>query len=401
MIKIRLFYIILALILASLNLRPSITSISPLMSTIQNELDISGVTASLLTALPVLCMGIFAPLSVKLSRRWGNEGAIAVALILIGAGTALRVFVASTPSLMFTAFLAGVGIALAGPLLSSFIKQYFPARVASMVGIYSTAMAVGASFSVGLSVPLQNALGGSWRGSLAVWALLAVIALPIWLALAISGRRNRQYGQTAAANDASFPVTKMRAWVLTLFFGLVSAIFYSLTAWLAPAVQSHGYTKETAASIQTWFTIISLPSTLLIPMFVQRFQKRLFWLVGCALMELIGVLMLNLSVSPWIVAIPLGIGAGGLFPIALMLPIDETDNASEASSWSAMAQSGGYILGAIGPLAIGWMHDASGSFVYAFYGLAVIIVLQIMVQLVIGNKKRSKSVFKNMEYEGN
>ncbi|MFM9281966.1 MFS transporter [Paenibacillus jiagnxiensis] len=301
---------------------------------------------------------------------------------------------------MFTAFLAGVGIALAGPLLSSFIKQYFPARVASMVGIYSTAMAVGASFSVGLSVPLQNALGGSWRGSLAVWALLAVIALPIWLALAITGRRNRQYGQTAAANDASFPVKKMRAWVLTLFFGLVSAIFYSLTAWLAPAIQSHGYTKETAGSIQTWFTIISLPSTLLIPMFVQRFQKRLFWLVGCALMELIGVLMLNLSVSPWIVAIPLGIGAGGLFPIALMLPIDETDNASEASSWSAMAQSGGYILGALGPLGIGWLHDASGSFVYAFYGLAVIIVLQIMVQLVIGNKKSSNSASKNMEYQG-
>ncbi|MDN8590627.1 MFS transporter [Paenibacillus sp. 11B] len=388
----KLFYIVLALILASLNLRPSITSISPLMSTIQSDLGINGITASLLTTLPVLCMGIFAPFSVKLSRRWGNEGAIVLALILIGVGTALRLFVGATPLMMFTSFLSGVGIALAGPLLSSFIKQYFPTRVAVMVGIYSTAMVVGASISVGLSVPLQNILGGSWKGSLSLWALLAVIALPIWVKLALSARKVRQSGQISALNVEALPVKNSRAWILTMFFGLMAAIFYSLTAWLAPAIQSQGYTKETAGSIQTLFTLISLPSTLLIPMLVHRYQRRVFWLVGCALMELIGILMLNLSVSPWLAAIPLGIGAGGLFPIALMLPIDETNNAQEASAWSAMTQSGGYILGALGPLGIGWLHDATGSFIQAFYGLAIIIVLQIMVQLAIGNKKSSPAV---------
>jgi CP family cyanate transporter-like MFS transporter len=106
-------------------------------------------------------------------------------------------------------------------------------------------------------------------------------------------------------------------------------------------------------------------------------------------MELVGVLMLNLSVSPWLAAIPLGIGAGGLFPIALMLPIDETRSTQEASAWSAMTQSGGYMLGALGPLLIGWIHDATDSFVQAFYVLAIIIVLQIIAQLVIGNPKKS------------
>lgn len=393
----KLFYIVLALILASLNLRPPITSISPLMSTIQSDLGISGITASLLTTLPVLCMGIFAPFSVKLSRRWGNEGAIVLALILIGMGTALRLFVGATPLMMFTSFLSGVGIALAGPLLSSFIKQYFPTRVAAMVGLYSTAMVVGASFSVGLSVPLQNILGGSWRGSLAIWALIAVIALPVWMRLALVARKDRQSGQISTVNVEALPVKNSRAWVLTLFFGLMAAIFYSLTAWLAPAIQSQGYTKETAGSIQTLFTLISLPSTLFIPMLVHRYQRRVFWLVGCASMELIGVLMLNLSVSPWLAAIPLGIGAGGLFPIALMLPIDETNNAQEASAWSAMTQSGGYILGALGPLALGWLHDTTGSFVQAFYGLATIIVLQIIVQLAIGNKKSSPAVHDKSE----
>lgn len=396
----KLFYIVFALILASLNLRPPITSISPLMSTIQHDLGLSGMTASLLTTLPVLCMGIFAPFSVRISRRWGNEGAIVLALILIGLGTGLRLFVGATPLMMFTSFLSGLGIALAGPLLSSFIKQYFPNRVAAMVGIYSTAMVMGASISVGLSLPLQHALGGSWKGSLATWALLAGIALPIWLKLAYSARTERQSGQTSAVIHAPLPVKNRRAWVLTLFFGLMAAIFYSLTAWLAPAIQSQGYSQETAGNIQTLFTLISLPSTLFIPMLVHRYQRRVFWLVGCASLELIGVLMLNLSVSPWLAAIPLGIGAGGLFPIALMLPIDETNTAQEASSWSAMTQSGGYILGALGPLAIGWLHDLTGSFVQAFYGLAIIIVLQIIVQIVIGNKKISKVVDHEQELKG-
>jgi len=230
-----------------------------------------------------------------------------------------------------------------------------------------------------------------------MWALLAVIALPIWMKLALSARKEQQSGQISAVNVEALPVKNSRAWVLTLFFGLMAAIFYSLTAWLAPAIQSQGYTKETAGSIQTLFTLISLPSTLLIPILVHRYQRRVFWLVGCALMELIGVLMLNLSVSPWLAAIPLGIGAGGLFPIALMLPIDETNNAQEASAWSAMTQSGGYILGALGPLTIGWLHDATGSFVQAFYGLAIIIVLQIIVQLAIGNKKSSPASYDKPE----
>lgn len=232
-----------------------------------------------------------------------------------------------------------------------------------------------------------------------MWALLAVIALPIWMILALSARKDRQTGRISTVNVEALPVKNSRAWVLTFFFGLMAAIFYSLTAWLAPAIQSQGYTKETAGSIQTLFTLISLPSTLFIPMLVHRYQRRVFWLVGCALMELIGVLMLNLSVNPWLAAIPLGIGAGGLFPIALMLPIDETNNAQEASAWSAMTQSGGYILGALGPLAIGWLHDTTGSFVQAFYGLAIIIVMQIMVQLAIGNKKALRRCMVNQSPE--
>ncbi|BBI34113.1 MFS transporter [Cohnella abietis] len=382
-------YLVFALILAALNLRPSITSIPPMLGTLQEQLGISGSIASLLTSLPVLCMGLFAPLAVKLNRKWGTEGAIAVALLLIGVGTAFRLFAGSILALLMTSFLAGLGIAIAGPLLSGYIKRHFSNRASAMVGVYSTAMVLGAVLSVWLSVPLQKLMNGSWNDSLAIWAVLAIIALPIWwrLALRMKKEKAKQTEQTRAVTIDTIPLKKYRAWVLTLFFGLMAAIFYSVTTWFAPAVQSMGYTKETAGNMQSMLTLISLPATLFIPMLVQRFQRRLLWLIVCSVLELIGVLMLNLSVSPWLAAIPLGIGTGGLFPLALMLPIEETRNAGEANAWSSMVQSGGYIMGAAGPFVVGRIHDVSDSFIQAFYVLAVMIVLQIIVQVVIGNKK--------------
>ncbi|MDF2658422.1 MAG: major facilitator superfamily transporter, partial [Paenibacillus sp.] len=56
----RTFYLLAAIFLAALNLRPVITSVAPLLQTIQANTGMSGVAASLLTTLPVLCMGVFA-----------------------------------------------------------------------------------------------------------------------------------------------------------------------------------------------------------------------------------------------------------------------------------------------------------------------------------------------------
>ncbi|WMM33733.1 MFS transporter, partial [Shouchella clausii] len=124
----RTIYFILALILASLNMRPAITSVAPLLDTIQQQLGMSGLASSLLTTLPVLCMGIFAPFAAKISQKIGLEKAIFLSLLLLTAATAVRGITGSVIVLIVTAFLAGIGIGIAGPLLSGFIKQYFPTR---------------------------------------------------------------------------------------------------------------------------------------------------------------------------------------------------------------------------------------------------------------------------------
>lgn len=378
--------LVMALFLASLNLRPAITSVSPLLERICGELDMNSATVSLLTSIPVLCMGIFSPLAVKLGLQWGMEKTLAIALGLIGVATVLRVFTMSAFFLLATAFLVGIGIAITGPLLSGFIKRHFPNKVASMIGVYSAAIVIGASLSAGLTVPLEGWMNGSWRMALASWAVLVILVLPIWWFFVLKKTEHKPQ-PIYSMNSGQLPWGNKRAWLLTFFFGLMAIEFYSITAWLAPAIKGMGYSKFNASILLTGFTVIQVPVGLIIPILIRRFPNRLFWLVGASLIELAGLLLISLTmVNPWISAILLGIGNGCLFPLALMLPIDETSNPQEASAWSAMTQSGGYVIGSFGPMLVGWFHDISKSYSKAFICLIIISILMIIVQLAIGAK---------------
>ena len=171
--KKKYILMIIALFIASLNLRPSINSIAPLLETIRTSLGMNASVASLLTSIPVLCMGLFAPVAVKFSGKWGIERVLGWSLLVIGVGTILRFFTDSTSFLLITAFIAGIGIAFAGPLLPGFIKRHFPKHVPSMIAIYTVALTLGAALSSSLIVPMQNSMN-SWQSALGIWAVTRI-----------------------------------------------------------------------------------------------------------------------------------------------------------------------------------------------------------------------------------
>ncbi|MEQ6356292.1 MFS transporter [Lysinibacillus sp. M3] len=380
---------IIAIILASFNLRPVITSVSPLLGTIRESLQMSAATASLLTSLAVLCMGLFAPFAIKLANRFSIERAIAYSLILIGLATAARFFAYSAWVMLLTAFLAGIGIAIAGPLLSGFIKQNFtnPSRI---VGIYSLALVVGASLGSGLSLPL-SALFHTWQASAASWAILAIIAVFFWWK-PIEKEPFTNTGSDASGSDNNLKklFTDQKAWLLTAFFGLMAFMFYTIMAWLPPIVEDMGYSKQQAGMMLTLLTVAQMPATFFVPILNNRFQHRAVWLVGCSLLELIGLSMLLFSVNPWLSSLFIGIGAGGLFSLGLTLPIDEAKNIKEASILAAMTQSVGFIFAALGPFFVGLVRDYTGSFTAATIGMLVIVIAMILIQIKIGNQKHQQ-----------
>ncbi|WP_156060702.1 CynX/NimT family MFS transporter [Bacillus altitudinis] len=370
----KIFYLA-ALFLAALNLRPIITSVASMMSMIQSDLGVSALTASLLTTLPVLCMGVFAPVATKLSRRFGLERTLFFSIFLITIATGLRGTSQTVTILLMTAFAGGVGISFAGPLLSSFIKKYF-LKSPGIVSVYSISMTVGAALASGLTIPIYLRSEHNLPLALSCWAILGVIAMILWLGLA---RQNQQ--ADLADVPLRLPLRNKKAIQFTLFFGFMSSMFYSLTAWISPIALDFGNSPQYAAMLLTIFTLIQIPVALLVPNIVNRLGKPKLFLILCSLSELIGLIFLLLPMPILPAVIFLGIGAGGLFPLALMLPIIETRTPEEAGTWSAMSQMGGYIMGGFGPFLIGLIFDISGHFQAAIVAMLAIVMLMIGVQL--------------------
>ncbi|WP_384423491.1 MFS transporter, partial [Streptomyces sp. NPDC057545] len=130
----------------------------------------------------------------------------------------------------------GIGIAVAGPLLSGFIKEKFPTKIGLMIGVYSVGMGTGASLSAGMTIPLQHVLKDSWNMALAFWSVFTIVALLFWYPVMRLDKTTKTHNK----QNNILPLKNKKVWLFTVFFGLQSGIFYCITTWLAPATQSVG-----------------------------------------------------------------------------------------------------------------------------------------------------------------
>lgn len=382
----RTYLYILALFFVSINLRIGITSISPLLETIRQDLNISNFSVSFLTAIPVFCMGTFALLTGKVIRKYGAEKSIMACLILIGFATCMRAFTSSISTLFASSLFIGIGIALAGPLLSGFIKEKFPTKIGLMIGIYSVGMGTGASLSAGLTIPLQHVLKDDWNMALAFWGVLTIIAIIFWYPV----MKRKKNTSTQDKKNNSLPLRNKKAWLFTIFFGLQSGIFYSITTWLAPANQNMGVSSEQAGTLITVFTVVQMICSFLIPTLADIYKNRALWLLGSICFVLVGLsLMIYPLTTPWIPSILLGIGLGGVFPLALMLPLYETKTSEDASAWTAMMQSGGYIMGGFIPVLAGIARDYFDGYTQVFIIMALLSFLLFLLTLVMNKRKKN------------
>lgn len=382
---------IAALFMASLNLRPTISSIAPILEVIRRDLGMNAFAASLLTSIPVLCMGFLSPLSIRLGKHIGFERGIACSLVMITGGSLLRMVAHTAPMLLLTAVLTGVGVAVMGPLLSGFIKKHFFRNIPMMIALYSMALSLGAALGASLSAPIQMKLH-SWQTALAFWALLAVAAVPVWYAVVKQQVFSPSVEAAEPSQTSALPWGNKKAWLLTFHFGLMALVFYSLMGWLPPMMESAGYSRFYAGMLLTMFALIQIPSGLVVHMLLKRFPSRLVWLLSASFLQLIGLILIFFATLPWLAALLCGFGCGMLFTLGTLLPIDEAANPHEAASWAAMTQSVGYLIGAIGPIFVGWVNDTTHKFDFAISGLIFITLILAMVQWLIVPRKAKSAV---------
>lgn len=379
--------VIVGIVLAAMNLRPAITSLGALLEEVRDGLGMSGTLAGLLTSVPPLCFAIFGVMAPRLAKRFGPSAVVCVGMAAIAAGLVLRPFIGGTAGFLAATALALAGIAVSNVLMPVIVKRWFPDRVGSMTGLYSMALALGTSLAAALTVPVTDGLGGRWQSGLAVWAVLAVVAVIPWIPLV------RDRSRTAAAvpehvsaavrrEDDGLRITSSpTAWALAVFFGLQATAAYITMGWMPQIFRDAGVPAGEAGVLLAVTMAMGVPLAFVIPRVATRLPNQgpvVIVLGACGLAGYAG-LFLAPAGGAWAWALLLGI-SNCAFPLALTMVGMRAKSSVGVAKLSAFAQSTGYLISIPGPLLVGVLYQHSGG-----WGLPLALMAGLMVpQIVIG-----------------
>lgn len=378
--------VVVGIVLSALNLRPAITSLGALLEEVRDGLGMSGSVAGLLTSVPPLCFAVFGVTAPRLARRFGPSAVVCAGMAAIAAGLVIRPYVGSTAGFVAASALALMGIAVSNVLMPVIVKRWFPDRVGSMTGLYSMALAAGTSLAAAVTVPLTDALGGSWQSGLAVWATIAAAAVLPWLPLlrdrGPAEPRPQEPAPGAETRQAPLRMTRSRtAWALAVFFGLQATAAYITMGWMPQIFRDAGVPAGTAGVLLAVTMVMGVPLAFVIPRVATRLPHQgpiVLVLGACGLAGYAGLYLAPAGGS-WAWAVLLGV-SNCAFPLALTMVGMRARSGPGVAQLSAFAQSTGYLISIPGPLLVGVLYQQSGG-----WGLPIALMAALMVpQMVVG-----------------
>jgi CP family cyanate transporter-like MFS transporter len=369
-----LVYLGVCVVLVGLNLRTVFSSFSAILPEITAAAGLPGWAVTALTTSPVTLLGVFAPFAPRLARRFGAENVLLGAMVLLTLGLVARGLplpgAGAVPLLLAGTVACGAAIALGNVLLPSIVKRDFQHRLGLMSGLYTTAICASAALGAGLTYPAFQATG-SWRASLAVWAVPAAAVVVLLVPVAL---RHHAAAGSAAADGQHSPWRSPVAWQVTLFMVFQAMMSFSVFAWLAPILRDRGIDGGTAGLIVAVSILLQMTGSLFAPVLAVRLRDQRVLNAVVALMagggfvlSIFGPLQLI-----WVWTGLLGLGQGSLTAVALTMIALRTHSASMAVRLSGMMQGVGYGLGSSGTFLVGQLLHWTGGFAAAGVMFAVV-----------------------------
>lgn len=380
-----------AVCLVAANMRPTITAVGPLLDQIGDDTGLAAGALGLLAAVPLLTWAVVSPLVHDLGRRFGVTRVVLWSLLLLAAGTVVRSLPGPTVSLWIGTALIGVALAVTNVLMPAVVKRDHPRRLAVVMAVYTALLGGLGALASGVAVPLSLVpIGGDpagWRFALLVTGgVLIPFAIAVW-AWAHRGTRvvrepvtERVRGGTGIWRDAV-------AWQVAAYMGLQSAVFYMTVTWLAAISTSTGRSPVVAGIDVMVYQIFALVGALLVPLALRGGRERFAPAVvpSLAIVGVIGLLAAPALILLW--APLIGLSSGASLGMSLTLMAIRARTHQGASALSGMSQSVGYAVAALGPIAFGALHSATGEWLWSLGLLLVVLLAQAVVGVLAGRDR--------------
>ncbi|WP_181798531.1 MFS transporter [Streptomyces sp. WELS2] len=379
-----------ALALLALNLRAPLTSVAPLLKPLRTDLHLSDTAVGVLTSLPVLCLGLFAFVAPRLGRRYSTRAVLTVSLLILTAGGLLRT-APSVAALFLGTVLVAAPIGVANVLIPGLIKRRFPQSVPRVSAFYSGALTFGAAGGPAVAVPLADATGSAWRAPLVLLVVPVALVTAVVVLIALD-RRPRAESGAGAPDSGGRPPGLWRnplAWQVTVFFGAQALLSYTVFGWLPTMWQDRGGSAASAGLALSLCSAVGVLGAWLLAVSGRRLadQRPAGVVVAC----LSGAGVVGVVAGPrslaWPAVVVLGLGLGAGFALALSLFALRSPDAPTTAALSAMGQGIGYLIGVLGPLGAGALHDVTGTWGWPLVVLLTACAVQIFVALPAGRAR--------------
>lgn len=368
-------------VLISANTRVAFGQIGPLAPVA----GFDAATVTVLGLIPPLVMGLFAPLAVVARRRLGEERALfaAGAVLLVGA----LVRMAGMPGLIAGTVIVSLATAVVNVLVPVFVRKRFaPERTGVMMGVYAMSMGAGSAVIAALMIPVWRASGESWPPAIGLAVIPALLAL---VGTVPQLRHASRPGTHAGATAHGRPkvLRTWTAWSSTIFFGIQTLLFYATLAWLPSILVAAGLADGSAGNMQALFIVGVAGGGLVAPILAAASvdqRPHILAIVAVCAAGFAGLLIAPDSV-PVVWALILGIGLGAGQAVAGVLYARRGRTPDHVAALSTVAQTGGYLIAATGPILASILHDATGSWTAPVTAFLVLLAVNAVASMRAGH----------------
>ncbi len=342
--RIRFFIIFL---LICTNLRMPFAAVDPLLLYLMREMGLDVAMSSLFALLPVIILGIAAPLAAFCTRYVRPSYIIIYALCFACLGIIWRSSGYGIGLFAGTVCI-GLGLGMSGTLILGLVKRVFPQRISIMTGVYTACVCLGTSLGSGLSAPITKDFG-NWQAGLLFWGIPLLLSALLFGIHSLGSSNLSRLSQTPPRASMIPLLTQKKAWMIALFYLFRVAGAWLLIVWLVTLMRQRGLSFTEAGSVLALATICEIPSALISHRVADMLGSRSKLMVLSLPLSIVGCIGLLLGPLEWwpAFAILFGVNIGFIFSLGINLIVASSKDEATTIALSGLSQGLGFVGGGL------------------------------------------------------